>query len=478
MTTLASDDAVKKEKNTLRDLPSVAALLESEPLRAAAVRYGRQAVTWSTRKKISELRDVLQNGKSAKPLPNLIELAEQIAAQLNDAEGSSMQPVLNATGILLHTGLGRAPLATAAIQAMADVARGYCNVELDLASGQRAQRSQAVAQLLCQLTGAEAAHLVNNNAGATALALAALATGGEVLVSHGQLIEIGGGFRLPDVIATFGARLRPVGTTNKTRVSDYAQAINEKTSALLVVHPSNYAITGFAETPRLEELAKLAHAQGIPLIHDIGSGALIDFAQFGCPQEPVAPHSIQAGCDLVLFSGDKLLGGPQCGILVGSAKLVEAVAKHPLNRALRVDKFTLAALRATLQLYREPEQALRSIPLLQMLKAPLAELKTRAEQLAERVRPVLTDWEVRPVADEAYVGGGAIPDQGIPSHSVVITSAIHRLQTLANQLRSNRPAVVARIQDNKLFVCLHSILPEQDEQLGAALTQAASSIGL
>ncbi|MCH2115763.1 MAG: L-seryl-tRNA(Sec) selenium transferase [Pirellulales bacterium] len=451
----------------------MSALLESEPLRAATIHYGRLAVRWAARKALSELRVAVQQSALASEPLGVTALAERIAEELNDHEAAALQPVFNATGILLHTGLGRAPLAAEAVRAIAEVSEGYCNVEIDLASGQRSQRSQAVAQLLCHLTGAEAAHLVNNNAGATALALAALAAGREVLVSHGQLIEIGGGFRLPDVIATFGARLRPVGTTNKTRVSDYAEAITEQTAAILVVHPSNYAITGFAQSPRLEDLSKLARDKGVPLIHDIGSGALIDFAQFGCPEEPVASQSIEAGADLVLFSGDKLLGGPQCGIIVGQGRLLESVVKHPLNRALRVDKFTLAALRATLHLYRQPEQALRSIPLLRMMNSSPDQLRVRAERLAARLRPRLTDWEAKPVSDEAFVGGGTIPDQAIPSYSVELNSNTCEVQTLADQLRANAPAVLARIREDKLLLCLHSILPEQDEPLGALVEKAA-----
>ena len=265
--------------------------------------------------------------------------------------------MINATGVLLHTGLGRAPLAEVAIAEIAATARDYASVELDLRSGRRSQRTLAVEGLLTELTGAEAALVVNNNAGATMLALAALAAGREVVVSRGQLIEIGGSYWLPDVMTACGGVLREVGATNKTRLDDYARAIGSQTAALLLVHTSNFVVVGFTEDVSLGDLVKLARPHQLPVIHDIGSGALVDFAQFGCTGEPVASASIKQGADLVLFSGDKLLGGPQCGVIVGRRSLVETIAKHPMTRALRVDKLTLAALRATLRLYRDPAAA-------------------------------------------------------------------------------------------------------------------------
>lgn len=461
------------EKNALlRELPSVSALLATEPLREACTQFGQAIVSSTARNFVAEIRKQLQGGKIKDAIPSTESIAFQITAQLQRADRTTLRPVINATGILLHTGLGRSPLASEAIQAACDATSGYCNVELDLASGNRTQRSQSVADLLCQLTGAQAAHVVNNNAGATALVLAALATDREVIVSYGELIEIGGGYRLPEVIETFGAKLRPVGTTNKTRLSDYDNAIGEKTGAVLVVHPSNYCISGFTQTPRIAEIAAVARQKNVPLVHDIGSGAMIDFSQFGCPSEPVAADSVQAGADLVLFSGDKLLGGPQSGIIVGGQRWIDQVVQHPLNRALRVDKITLAALRATLQLYRRPEQALQSIPLLRFLRTSVADLKTRAEAIANQVRPQISGWEISTVKDEAFVGGGSVPQQAIESWCIAIKSATGDVSALARQLRMGDPAVVPRVQQNQVLLGLHGVFQEQDQTLCQAIVSA------
>ena len=460
----------------LRELPSVASLIELPPLKDAAARFGQAMVTSATRSAITDLRQLIMASPTNGGIPQPEQLAGEIAARLEIGDNLALRPVINATGILLHTGLGRAPLAEVAVQAAATAAGEYCNVELDLASGLRTQRSQSVADLLCQLTGADAAHVVNNNAGALGLILAAQATGQEVIVSHGELIEIGGGYRLPDVIEAFGARLRPVGTTNKTRLSDYAKSIGEQTGAILVVHPSNYRIAGFTEQPQLSDLAALARQHGIPLIHDIGSGALIDISQFGCSGEPIASDSIEAGADLVLFSGDKLLGGPQCGIVVGKKEATESLIRHPLSRALRVDKITMAALRATLQLYRRPEEAMRSIPLLRFLRTPAAEIERRARALAENLLPKLTDWQIGVAEDRAYVGGGSLPQHALASWCLEIASTERCIQELAFHLRTTVPSVVGRIQKDRLVLNLHGVFADQDESLSAALEATANSI--
>lgn len=462
------------KNSRLRKLPSISSLLETPVLRKALLQFGQAVVTKAARVAIDQLREKLNQGEhnaantsEAGVLKQ--DIAEQIAQTLDRHEQARLQPVINATGILLHTGLGRAPLATEALHAITETAAGYSNVELDLASGHRSRRSVHVADLLCELTGAEAAHVVNNNAGATALVLAALATNREVIVSHGELIEIGGGYRLPEVMETFGAKLRPVGTTNKTRVSDYESAITEETGALLVVHTSNYAIRGFTESPPLEQIAEVAHRHNLPLVHDIGSGALIDFAQFGCHREPVAAESIRAGADLVLFSGDKLLGGPQAGVIVGGQRWIERVVDHPLNRALRVDKTTLAALRATLQLYRHPDQAISSIPLLRMLRTPVEALQARAEKIASALGDEKTQWKVDVQEDEAFLGGGSVPDQAVPSWSVSIKTSEQNINDLAKALRTGNPSVISRVHNNQLLLNLRSVSPEQDTQLEMAL---------
>jgi len=458
---------------TLRHLPSVTTLIEHQRLRAAAEQYGQVAVTSAVREAVDQLRSDLKIGRQASAqIPPPDQLAERIAETLLARDSKVIRQVINATGILLHTGLGRAPLAKEAAQAAEQAARSYCNVELDLESGQRTQRSKIVERLLCELTGAEAAHVVNNNVGATGLILATLAAGREVIVSHGELIEIGGGFRVPDVISAYGAILRTVGTTNRTRVADYARAIGEQTGALLVVHPSNYQITGFTEHADLRELASLAREKQVPLVHDIGSGAVIDFKQFGCAGEPIAAESIKAGVDLVFFSGDKLLGGPQCGIIVGRRDYVEQVTKHPLSRALRVDKSTLAALHATLKLYRTPEKARQAIPLLRFLSTPLEDLISRTQRLAEQLRTQLEGWDVQCQPDEAFVGGGSLPQQGVASYSLVLTSAELCAEELARRLRVGAPAVVGRVQQGRLLLNLHGMFQEQDEQLAQAVAKA------
>ncbi|MDP6719586.1 MAG: L-seryl-tRNA(Sec) selenium transferase, partial [Pirellulaceae bacterium] len=342
-------------QNPLRNIPSVNELLEIPPLCGMVDRVSHSVVVSGVRTFLSDFRDEVQTAASEFKVPTATELAERIAEWIVKDETPSLRPVINATGILLHTGLGRAPLAGEAIQAMSEVAAGYSSVEVDLATGERSQRVLAVESLLTKLTGAEAAVVTNNNAAATLLTLTTLAAGREVIVSRGQLIEIGGSFRLPDVMTASGARLREVGTTNKTRLADYEQAIGEETAALMNVHTSNYRVVGFTEEVTTTELVKLGRDHKLPVIDDIGSGALLDLTKYGINEEPIAPESIKAGADAVLFSGDKLLGGPQCGIIVGRRSVIDQIAEHPMMRAMRVDKLTLAALAATLRLYRDPE---------------------------------------------------------------------------------------------------------------------------
>ncbi|MEX2558723.1 MAG: L-seryl-tRNA(Sec) selenium transferase, partial [Pirellulales bacterium] len=307
--------------NVLRNLPSVSELLESPPLKSLVDRVSHNVVVGRVRSFLDDVRSEVQTARAEVKLPGVMELAERIAHRILEADTPALRPVINATGVLLHTGLGRAPLADEAISAMTAVARDYASVELDLPTGRRSQRVVAVEGLLRELTGAEAALVVNNNAGATMLTLAALAAGREVIVSRGQLIEIGGSYRLPDVMAASGAILREVGTTNKTHLDDYSRAIGANTGALLLVHPSNFVVVGFTAAVSLVELVRLARPDRLPVVHDIGSGALIDFSQFGCRDEPMAAQSIAEGADVVLFSGDKLLGGPQCGVVIGKRSL-------------------------------------------------------------------------------------------------------------------------------------------------------------
>jgi L-seryl-tRNA(Ser) seleniumtransferase len=454
--------------NPLRNIPSVNELLEYPALRKLVDRISHNVVVSTVRTVLDEVRNEVQNAASEMTLPSVSELAERIARRVLEVERPKLQPVINATGILLHTGLGRSPLAEEAIAEIAAVARDYASVEMDLATGQRSRRAAAVEGLLKELTGAEAAVVVNNNAGATLLALAALAAGREVIVSRGQLIEIGGSYRLPDVMAASGAILREVGTTNKTRLDDYQQAIGPQTAALLLVHPSNYAVVGFTENVLLSELVELARQHNLPVIHDIGSGALLDFQQFGFSGEPVASESIKQGADVVLFSGDKLLGGPQCGIIIGRRNLVQQIEKHPLARALRVGKLTLAALDATLRLYRDPERALHDIPLLHLVGTSAENLKNRAQRLAPQIAASSLVAQAEAVESTTYFGGGSLPTQQLPTWCIAVKPAGVTLDRLAAALRAGSPPVVGRVQQDHLFLDLRSVMPRQDQQLVAA----------
>ena len=454
--------------NLLRNIPSVTELLEKPPLQQISDSLHRSVVVNHVRGFLDQLRSQVQTSRDQIPIPEANELAERIAAWILVEEVSPLRPVINATGILLHTGLGRAPLATEAIEAMSEIAAGYASVELDLPSGQRSQRMQAVAPLLKELTGAESAAVVNNNAGATLLTLSAVATGKEVIVSRGQLVEIGGSYRLPDVMQASGARLKEIGTTNKTRLADYENAIGPETGALLQVHTSNYVIAGFSEATPLPDLVRLGQQHELPVIDDIGSGALIDFRRFGIQDEPTVAGSIRAGADLVLFSGDKLLGGPQCGIIVGRERWIKKIMKHPLMRALRVDKVTLAGLRATLQLYRDPDTACQRIPLLALLNTSIEALRQRAEQLASQLKGYDAVKDVAIVDDITYLGGGSVPTQAIPTCCLSIDSGNGSIDSLATQLRSAKTSVVGRIHQDRLLLDLRSLLPAQDPLLVAA----------
>jgi L-seryl-tRNA(Ser) seleniumtransferase len=456
----------------LRDIPSVQKLLESPRLQPLLDRYTHRAVAARVRGYLQELRQQLRLQGNGHTVPPAEELAERFAQRIELDERPPLRPVINATGILLHTGLGRAPLADEALQALLSVARGYASVELDLHSGKRSQRVVTVEGLLRELCGAEAATVVNNNAAATLLTLAALAAGREVIVSRGQLIEIGGSFRLPEVMATSGARLREVGTTNKTRLDDYRRAISDQTAALLRVHTSNFRVVGFTAEVPLVELVQLGRQHGLPVIDDIGSGALLDFAALGFPDEPQAAASIRTGADLVLFSGDKLLGGPQCGIIIGRRDLVQRIARHPMMRAMRVDKLTLSALEATLRLYRDPQRAARSVPLLRLLRTELTELAARAQRLAVQVRGLAGIAKADAVQDVAYLGGGSVPTQQIPTWCVALKPSGSSVSALAAALRRGAPAVVGRVQNDRLLLDLRSVFPEQDNDLLAALAAA------
>jgi L-seryl-tRNA(Ser) seleniumtransferase len=462
-----------------RRLPPVDVILNHESLTEPLRLRGRIAVRRAVRTVLEELRKGLEEGRPEAIDPPSI---ASRSLELLQRERRSLRPVINATGVLIHTGLGRSPLAREAIEAVAEVAAGYSNLEFDLGDGSRGRRTSGVAGLLRELTGAEAATVVNNNAGATVLALRALAAGREVVVSRGHLVEIGGSFRLPEIFEVSGARLREVGTTNKTRLSDYRRAIGPETAAILRVHPSNFRIVGFTEQADFTEMVQLAHAHGLWALDDIGSGALRPGCPPGVGDEPTAAEGIAAGADLVLFSGDKLLGGPQCGIMVGSREAIGRIEVDPLMRALRVDKMTLAALEATLRLTRDAHHAVGQIPLWSMMTAPLADLRARAESLAGLIRSEI-GLNAAMVPSEAFLGGGSVPIHPFPSAAVAIGPPfpIPRHEgseaAWAEALRRGDPPVVGRVQGGAVVLDLRTISRDQESHLLDAIRRVCQDMG-
>jgi len=387
------------------------------------------------------------------------DLAERLMDELGAARSARLRRALNATGVIVHTNLGRAPLAEAALERVHEVGRGYSNLEYDLSAGTRGSRQDHVAGILRRLTGAEAALVVNNNAAAVLLALAALAEGRDVLVSRGELIEIGDGFRIPEVLARSGARLVEVGTTNRTRAADYEQAIGPETAVLLRVHQSNFRLVGFTELPSVADLAKVAQRHELALVDDLGSGALTPSNTVLVGEEPSVRESLDAGADLVCFSGDKLLGGPQAGIVVGGAELVERLRRHPLQRAVRADKLTLAALEGTLALYLDPEKAIAEIPVLRMATESVDAVKARAERLAE-----LVGGEVEETV--ARVGGGALPLTELPSFAAAVD------EELAGPLRAGDPPVIGVVRDGRLLLDCRTLTDAEAEEVAGAVAAA------
>ena len=459
--------------NIFRNLPSVNQLLEHPRLKEVVENVNHRVVVDGVRTFLDDLRDQVTAATEDVSIPTPQELADRIADWLETEEQPALKPVINATGVILHTGLGRAPLAPSAAKAVSAIASGYASVEVDLRDGQRGQRIRAVERLLCELTGAEAAAVVNNNAAATMLTLSAIAKGKEVIVSRGQLIEIGGSYRLPDVMECSGAKLKEVGTTNKTHEADYSNAINEETGALLRVHPSNFEVVGFTKSVSTSELSKIAAPHNLPVIDDIGSGALIDFSKYGLMDEPVASDSIRDGADIALFSGDKLIGGPQCGIIIGKKKYIDKILADPLMRAMRVGKMTLAALNATLQLYRNVDQAEQSVPILQMLSMPKENLKLRAEKIATQLASNSQLKDVVVVEDHSMLGGGSLPTQRIPTWCVSFAAVEESINSIANAMRQAKPPVFGRVNKDRMLLDMRTVRPSED----LALVDAMLSVG-
>jgi L-seryl-tRNA(Ser) seleniumtransferase len=461
---------------SLRLIPSIDALVARPVLARAVTTHGHESVTAAARQAADELRATLKQPGTTPPASEDEAIAwlerrtsEILAARL----APSLRPVINATGVILHTNLGRAPLAADAIDRASRIAAGYSNLEYDLGAGERGHRHAHAERLLRELTGAEAALVANNNAAATLLVLAALASGREVLVSRGELVEIGGGFRVPEVLVQSSAVLREVGTTNRTRVADYAAAISDRTALLLRVHPSNFRIEGFTERPALGELADLAHRFNLPLFEDLGSGWLGTGNEIAALRdEPAVAGSLQAGADLVAFSGDKLLGGPQAGIVVGRRDLIDGVRRHPLMRAVRADKLTYAALEATLALWADAPARVR-IPVFQMLTMSVADIEARSRRLIDQVAEV-PGLRAEMIDGVSTTGGGSAPGSVLPTKLIAIEVVGLSAAALDDRLRNGELPVVARIQDDRVVLDLRTVPDDRDVELVATLRRAAN----
>ena len=456
----------EKLQEVLRRLPSIDRLMMSPAAMDMAAAYGRELVVEALRTQLDALRAAIVAGEREAPMNALI--LEEAREWLEALVAPTLHPVINATGVIVHTNLGRAPLSEAAMAAVEEIAGGYSNLEYELQDGERGSRFIHTADHLRRLTGAEDALVVNNNAAAVLLMLSALCKSREVVISRSQLIEIGGGFRVPDVMAQSGARLVEVGATNRTHMRDYEAALGEQTAALLVAHHSNFKIVGFTSEPSLAELADLAHKNGLPLLYDQGSGALLDTAQYGLDAEPTVQDALAAGADVVAFSGDKLLGGPQAGILCGRKELIGQLRRHPLARALRPDKLCLAALAATLRHYVVQEAEVK-VPVWRMIALSQEEVQVIAEAWAEQLREA--GILVTVIDGMSTVGGGSVPGSTLPSKLLAIDYP--QVDALARTLRRQKPAVIGRIQDNRFIVDPRTVTEQQADGLLDALRRTA-----
>ncbi len=456
-----------------RLLPSIDELLRSEALLALVQQFGHAATVEASRSFIKDLRAEIAAGSldQARLMTAIDQLPPAIGERLQAGLSYSLRPVINATGVILHTNLGRAPLSELALQHVAEISRGYSNLEFDLDTGERGKRDVHVSRLFAQLlnsAGREVSTIVvNNNAAAVLLALNALAEGGEVIVSRGELVEIGGSFRIPDVMAKSGALLREVGTTNRTRIADYEAAITDRTKLLLRVHRSNFQIVGFTEQPSLEELAELGRKHNIPVMEDLGSGELFDLSQVGIHREPMIVDSLRAGIDVVTYSGDKLLGGPQAGLISGGPELVAKIRSNPLFRALRADKMFYAALEATLLAYLREDYD--SIPVLRMMRVSVDELAHRAEHIVQQLRTTSPQLKFEIVESRSVLGGGSAPGSTLPTRALAVRSESMNADELLRHLRQWETPIIARVEDGRVLLDLRTVEPSQDETIVAAL---------
>ncbi|MHB8918098.1 MAG: L-seryl-tRNA(Sec) selenium transferase [Desulfocucumaceae bacterium] len=460
----------------LRQIPKVDELLKVPGIENLTAVYPREVVVEAIRKTLDQIRQRIIDGRAAADTQSLNspeEIEKMVVSAVERMARPNLRRVINATGVVLHTNLGRAVLSPAAFEAVYMAASGYTNLELNLESGKRGSRYAPVEGVLSSLTGAQSSLVVNNNAAAVLLALGTLARGREVIVSRGQLVEIGGSFRIPEVMEQSGAVLREVGATNKTYPEDYRRAINERTALLLHVHTSNYRIVGFTRETTVEELVALGKETGIPVMSDLGSGSLLNMDRLGLPPEPTVQQTVAAGADVVTFSGDKLLGGPQAGIIVGNKDLLDRMKKNPLTRALRIDKMTVAALEATLREYLDPGAVAQNIPALRMISASPEHLQARAGDLSLLLKDAAGERaEISVEKEQSAVGGGAMPTADLPAWLVSVKPANIAVEDLAGRLREGSPAVMGRIRDHRLLLDVRTLLKDEDIILAGAVAIA------
>ncbi|HDP70537.1 MAG TPA: L-seryl-tRNA(Sec) selenium transferase [Actinobacteria bacterium] len=469
-----------KEKY-LRQLSPVDEVMELPAIKDLTPRYPRAVVVSAVRSVINKLRETILATKKEDELRNISlepdDLVPLVRELVKEIMSPSLKRVINATGVVVHTNLGRSILASSAVDAVLGAAGNYSNLEFNLVEGMRGSRHIHVENLLCSLTGTEAAMVVNNNAAAVLLALSTIAEGKEVIISRGQLVEIGGSFRIPDVMRQSGAILREVGTTNKTYLEDYRNAINEETALLLKVHTSNFRVVGFSAEVLLHDLVKLGKENDLYVMEDLGSGVLVDLSKYGLSHEPTVYESVKSGADVVTFSGDKLLGAPQAGIIVGKKELIDAMKKHPLARALRVDKMTLAGLEETLRLYLDPAKAVEKIPTLNMILVPQAELKRKAERLAKKIKEKTRGkFEVGVAEDISRVGGGALPLEELPTAVVVLSPKGLSASEFENKLRKSDPPIIVRVHEDRVLLDVRTIQLEEIGEIVGALAMLSSDM--
>ena len=450
-------------REKLRQIPSVSSVLSDTRISELMTEFSAEAVTDLIREQLSHIRSTVD---SESEIPTILEISNQVSDHVKRNWANWPRTVINATGVVIHTNLGRAPLSTESMEAAVDSSKTYSDLELELGSGKRGSRQARISQLLSSLTGAEAGFVVNNNAAAIMLGLSALALGKEVIVSRSEAVEIGGGFRIPDVLKQSGAILTEVGTTNRTYVMDYERELNEDTGVILSIHSSNFKIIGFTATPSISDLSNLGTSKGIPVLHDVGSGSLLDTTKYGLAPEPRPQESIAAGADLCFFSGDKLLGGPQAGIVIGRKSYIEKLSNHPLARAFRIDKMNLAALTTTLIHYLK-EEAQNKIPVWQMISAELDDLRTRAHNISTKI-PSSDLYSAKVIGTKSTIGGGSLPGETMDSFGIQLT--VNNPENFALKIRTASSPVVPRIEDDAVIFDLRTVLQSDDDTLIASIS--------